>query len=153
KYGLTEEARRYLVEGSPEYLGGMILFDEALWSTWGKLDEALRSGQPARQPDMYQSFPEETHRFIRAMDSLVRARGDAIWTANHLDLSWASSIADLGGGPGTYLIEFLRRWPNLHGTLFDLPATLEVIRQIIAERGSAVQERLTLKELDYNQDE
>jgi SAM-dependent methyltransferase len=150
KYSLSEGARRFLLESSPEYVGGMILFDEALWSTWGKLDESIRNGQPARALDMYQSDPDETGRFIRAMDSLVRARGDAIWTAEHLDLSWAKTIADLGGGPGTYLIEFLRCSPGLRGILFDLPATLEVTRKILDERGTAFQTRITLHELDYN---
>jgi SAM-dependent methyltransferase len=151
-YGLTEPARRLLLEDSPEYLGGMILFDEALWSTWGKLDESIRSGQPARTPDMYQSHPGETGRFIHAMDSLVRARGDAVWTAQKLDLSSARTMADLGGGPGTYLIEFLRRWPRLRGILFDLPATLEVTRRIV-ERWGPLCERLALQELDYNRDD
>lgn len=152
RYALTDTARRFLLESSPEYLGGMILFDEALWSTWGKLDESIHTGQPARPADMYQSHPNETGRFIRAMDSLVRARGDAVWTAQALDLSWAQTVADLGGGPGTYLIELLRQWPHLRGILFDLPATLEVTRRIMNER-SAPQERLILHELDYNRSE
>jgi 3-hydroxy-5-methyl-1-naphthoate 3-O-methyltransferase len=153
QYALTDAARRFLLESSPEYLGGMILFDEALWSIWGKLDESIRDGQPARSLDMFQSHPDETRRFIRAMDSLVRARGDAVWTTQALDLSWAQTVADLGGGPGTYLIELLRRWPHLRGILFDLPATLEVTRRINNERGGTLQERLTLHELDYNRSE
>ena len=75
----------------------------------------MRSGAPARTPDMFQATPAETARFIRAMDSLVRARGDDRWTAEHLELGFARSIADLGGGPGTYLVELLRRFQDLSG--------------------------------------
>jgi SAM-dependent methyltransferase len=153
RYALSEGARRLLLKSSSEYLGGMILFDEVLWSTWGKLDESIRSGRPARTPDMYQSDAEETRRFIHAMDSLVVARGDAVWTADNLDLSSARSIADLGGGPGTYLMEFLRRWPDLRGILFDLPATLQATRRIVEERAGSLRNRLSLCELDYNRDE
>jgi SAM-dependent methyltransferase len=153
RYALSDAARRFLIEDSPEYLGGMILFDEALWATWGKLGDAIRTGRPARMPDMYQSDAHETSRFIRAMDSLVRARGDAVWMAQRIDLSGVQTMADLGGGPGTYLVEFLGRWPHLHGTLFDLPATLRVSRRILDESGAAVRERLALQELDYNRDE
>jgi SAM-dependent methyltransferase len=153
QYYLTDLSRRLLLESSPEYLGGMILFDEALWPTWGKLDQALRNGRPARAADMYQSEPAETARFIRAMDSLVRARGDARWTAAQLDLSFARTLADLGGGPGTYLVEFLSRWRNLRGVLFDLPASLEVGRAIMRERAAAVMDRVELCQLDYNRDE
>jgi len=31
RFHLDQSARRFLVETSPEYLGGMILFDAALW--------------------------------------------------------------------------------------------------------------------------
>jgi SAM-dependent methyltransferase len=153
RYGLTDGARRFLLQLSPEYLGGMILFDEALWNTWGRLEESIRSGRPSRPPDMYQSHPEETHRFIRAMDSLVRARGDAVWTAQTLDLSRAQVIADVGGGPGTYLIAFLRRRPHLRGILFDLRATLEVARQIVEAQAKELRQRVRLQELDYNHSE
>ncbi len=153
RYSLIEAARRLLLESSPEYLGGMILFDEALWATWGKLDESIRTGKPARAADMYQSDPDETARFIRAMDSLVRARGDALWTAKNLDLSSARTLADLGGGPGTYLAEFLRRWRDLRGIIFDLPSTLEVTRRILDEHAGSMLDRIELRELDYNRDE
>jgi SAM-dependent methyltransferase len=152
-YALTAVSQRHLVESSSEYLGGMILFDEALWSTWERLADSIRTGGPARPPDMFQSRREDTARFIRAMDSLVRARGDAPWTAAHLDLSQARTIVDLGGGPGTYLVEFIRRWAGLRGALYDLPATLEVAREILSERAPALLARIDLREVDYNRDE
>ena len=148
-YALSQTARRHLLQSSDEYLGGMILFDESLWNTWGKLEESIRSGSPARTPDMFQSEPHDTERFIRAMDSLVRARGDARWVASHLDLGDARSIADLGGGPGTYVAELLRRWPRLRASIYDLPATLGVARRVIAERAADVASRIELVEVDY----
>lgn len=152
-YGLTEASRMMLLENSPEYLGGMILFDGELWETWGRLEHAIRSGEPGRLPDMYQSLPEETARFIRAMDSLVRARGDATYVAAHLDLAFARSIVDVGGGPGTYLIKLLRRNPRARGAIYDLPATLEVARKIISEREPWALDRIDLRAVDYNASE
>lgn len=149
RYALTESARRYLVEASPEYLGGMIRFDGELWNVWGHLEDSLRSGRPARAPDMFQNQPEETARFIRGMDSLVRARGDALWTAEHLDLSGARTMVDLGGGPGTYLVEFLRRWPEARGAIYDLQETLEVARRLLSARESWVLPRVDFCEVDY----
>ncbi|MGH7836952.1 MAG: methyltransferase, partial [Candidatus Binataceae bacterium] len=149
RFGLTETSRRYLVQASPEFFGGMILFDAELWDAWGRLEDSIRSGQPARAADMYQSRSDETARFIGAMDSLVRSRGDARWTAAHLDLSSARTIVDLGGGPGTYLVEFLRRWPNVRGAIYDLKATLAVARELLAAREPWVIPRLELRELDY----
>ena len=150
RFSLSDASRRYLVEASSGYLGGMILFDGALWDVWGRLEESIRSGSPARLPDMFQNRREDTARFIGAMDSLVRARGDAEWTTAHLDLGFARTIVDLGGGPGTYLVEFLRRWPDVRGSIWDLKATLEVARDILARHASDVLARIDLREVDYN---
>ena len=47
-YRLSGAAGRYLVQSSPEYLGGMILFDEAIFPYWAKLEDSIRSGASAR---------------------------------------------------------------------------------------------------------
>ena len=130
RYSLREVSRRYLLRSSAEYLGGLILFDEAIFETWAHLDHAIRTGAPARPTDMFQNRPEETERFIRAMDSLTRARGDPAFVANRLDLSRVSTFADIGGGPGTYAVAMLLRWPHLRAKIYDLPASLEVARLI-----------------------
>jgi SAM-dependent methyltransferase len=152
-FTLQECARRYLLEASDEYLGGMILFDEAIFPLWTKLEESVRNGRAARVPDMFQERTDETERFIGAMDSLVRARGDAVWLAEHLDLAGAASIADVGGGPGTYLVELLRRWPALRASIYDLSATLKVARRMLERRAPWALERLELVEVDYLSDE
>ncbi|MGC1679578.1 MAG: methyltransferase [Candidatus Binataceae bacterium] len=149
RYRLDATAHRFLVKASPEYLGGLILFDEAIFPLWSSLEETVRSGRPARAPDMFQDDPAETERFIHAMDSLTRARGDARWVAEHLDLSGARTIADLGGGPGTYLAALMRKYPAVSGEIWDLKATLEVARTILAEREAAAAARITLRTVDY----
>lgn len=153
RFTLTDPARRYLLQSSEQYLGGMILFDEALWEVWGRLEDSIRSGQPARIPDMFQARPQDTSRFIRAMDSLVRARGDAAWVAANLDLSGVGIIADLGGGPGTYVAAMLKRWPAMRAAIWDLPATLEAARRILAEREAEVMGRIDLVSVDYLRDD
>ncbi len=152
-YELSEASRRYLVGSSSEYLGDMILFDEALFTTWANLEDTIRSGATARAPDMYQSRRDETERFIRAMDSLTRARGDAAWIAEHLDLREVETIADIGGGPGAYMAALLTRWPRLRAMIYDLPGTLEVTRRILAEREPRIASRIDLVHVDYLRDE
>ena len=148
-YDLTETSRRYLLRSSSEYLGALILFDEAIFETWARLEPTVRSGAPARTPDMFQTSADETERFIRAMDSLTRARGDAQYVADHLDLGGVATIADVGGGPGTYVAAMLNRWPHLHAAIYDLPATLEVARRILSEREPRAAARIDLVSVDY----
>ena len=153
RYSLTDASRRYLLRSSGEYLGGLILFDEAIFETWTHLEQTVRPGAPARATDMFQSRPAETERFIRAMDSLTRARGDPAYVAGRLDLSKVSMLADIGGGPGTYTVALLRRWPHLRAAIYDLPATLEVARKILAERELTASARIDLVRVDYLYDE
>jgi SAM-dependent methyltransferase len=152
-FDLTETSRRYLLRSSSEYLGGLILFDEAIFETWARLEHTVRSGAPARTPDMFQTRADETDRFIRAMDSLTRARGDAQYVADHLDLGGVATIADVGGGPGTYVAAMLNRWPHLHAAIYDLPATLEVARRILSEREPRAASRIDLVSVDYLREE
>src|SRR5262245_46996238 len=132
-FSLTEVARRYLLESSGEYLGGMIRFDASLWSCWEKLPEAIRSGKPVRTPDMYQSDSNETEIFIDAMNSLVKARGDPDALATALDWARVTTLLDVGAGPATYPIALCRRFPNIRATIFDLPGTLRFTERYIRE--------------------
>jgi hypothetical protein len=149
-FSLTEVARRYLLKSSGEYLGGMIRFEASLWSCWKKLPEAIRSGKPVRMPDMYQSDRNETEIFISAMDSLVRARGDPEAVATALDWTTVKTLLDVGAGPATYPIALCQKFPNIHATIFDLPATLRLTEQYVRE--AKLPGRIELIPGDYRSD-
>lgn len=153
-FTLTDTARRYLLPESPEYYGGMVLLEAQSWDTWGRLDRAVASGKPQRPTDMFQSNPEETRVFIMAMDSLVKARGDAGWLAQNadtlLDISSVNTVLDVGSGPGTYPIALLAAHPHLSATIFDLPGTLQVTAEVVEQAG--MRDRITLSPGDYNTD-
>jgi hypothetical protein len=149
-YALNETSATYLTKRSPKYLGGMIRFEASAWNTWEKLAETVRSGKPARTPDMYQNRPDDTERFIAAMDSLVRARGDAEALAEKLDLTGIETLLDVGSGPGTYPIRFCRTYPSLRATIFYLPATLAVTEKFVRSAGLA--DRIRLVAGDYRRD-
>ena len=149
-FSLTAASRLYLVTDAPRSLAGMIRFDASLWSCWERLAEAVRSGKPARAPDMYQDDPGETETFINAMDSLVRARGDSEIVAAALDWRQVTELLDIGTGPATYPIALCRKYPHLRATVFDLPATLDVTRRHISAAG--VGERIRLLTGDYRSD-
>jgi hypothetical protein len=149
-FSLTAASKTYLVSHGPQSLTGMIRFDASLWNCWGDLAEAVRSGQPARAPDMYQGDPRETETFINAMDSLVRARGDGEIVATALDWRGVTELLDIGSGPATYPIALCRKYPQLRATIFDLAATLDVTRRYIGAAG--MEERIRLLKGDYRSD-
>lgn len=151
KFYNTNSSLTYLVKTSPKYFGGMILFEEELWDTWGRLEETICTGKPARSPDMFQEKKEETKRFIMAMHTLVMARGDAGVLSSMLDFKGIKTIIDIGSGPGTYPMQFLKKYPHLRITIFDLPGTLNVTRRIL--KREKLYKRIRLLEGDYNTDD
>jgi hypothetical protein len=150
RFSLTPIATKHLLRSSTQYLGGMVLFDAALWNCWTNLADAIRSGTPARSPNMYQDDPSETETFIGAMDSLVRARGDADWLAEAMDWRDVAAFLDVGSGPATYPIVLCKRFPDIKETIFDLPATLEITRRYL--RQGRMEERIRLIAGDYRTD-
>ena len=150
RYRLNDLSSEYLTSGSPRDFSGMVRFDALGWDAWGKLEDAVRTGRPARAPDMYQADETETGIFINAMDSLVRARGDAEITADALDLGGARRLLDIGPGPATYPIALCRRYPALRATLYDLPGTLRITERYV--RASDVAGRIECVAGDYRTD-
>lgn len=150
RYRLNELSATYLTTGSPRDFSGMVRFEALSWDAWGRLEEAVRSGRPGRVPDMYQADEAETGVFIDAMDSLVRARGDAEVTAGALDLAGARRLLDIGPGPATYPIALCRRYPALRATLYDLPGTLRITERYV--RASDVADRIECVAGDYRTD-
>ena len=149
-FSLADISKRYLLVSSPNYVGGMIRFDSSLWNCWEKLPDAIRSGKPVRPPNMYQDDVNETEIFIKAMDSLVNARGDADLMANTLNWETVSELLDVGSGPATYPIALCRRFPNLRAAIIDLPATLNITQRFVREAG--MEERIRLIPGDYRKD-
>jgi len=150
RFGLTDVSARYLKHGNPEYLGGMIRFDASLWTCWERLADAVRNGGPVRSPDMYQDNPTETETFIHAMDSLVKARGDAEVLGEAFDWNNTTELLDVGSGPATYPIALCTRFPALRATIFDLTGTLKITQSYIREAG--MEDRIRLIPGDYRKD-
>ena len=59
-------------------------------------------------------------------------------------------MLDIGGGPGTWTIAFLRAAPEAGATLFDLPAAVSIAKKNFAEAGLA--DRVTLVEGNFYTD-
>ena len=150
EFSLTDVSRRHLLSSSPHYLGAMIGFDAMLWRDWEQLPEAVRTGLPTRPPNMYQSDARETEVFINAMDSLVRARGDADVLAGVLDWSKVESVLDVGSGPATYPIALCEKFSHLRAAIVDLPGTLKITERFV--RTANLSARIELIAGDYRSD-
>jgi len=123
-YGNSPMAKRLLVSGAPYYQGDILRHADDLWTNWSSLDEIIKTGQPVRK-----SF--ETDAFIRGMHNVAIIKAKAV--VELMDLAAVRQALDLGGGPGTYSLEMAKKIDSV--TLFDLPATISIAKDIIGQTG------------------
>ena len=122
KYRNTPLAKQFLQKDSPLYQGDLLRHADTLWKSWSGLDEVVKSGAPNR------SAGRDHESFIRAMhnNAVFRVKG----VIKAIDLRGVKKALDLGGGPGTYSRELASK--GIAVTLFDLPNTVEIAREILA---------------------
>jgi 2-polyprenyl-3-methyl-5-hydroxy-6-metoxy-1,4-benzoquinol methylase len=130
KYSNKPSSNRLLVKDSPYYQGDIIKHVDNLWHNWSGLDEIIKTGKPYHKNRDHEAF-------IRGMHNIaVFKAGDVI---NSINLKGVKTAIDIGGGPGTYSMELAKR--GISVTLFDLPETVRIAKDIIKESG--------LKNIDF----
>ncbi|MCA9472137.1 MAG: acetylserotonin O-methyltransferase [Nitrospirales bacterium] len=132
RYQNSPFARRLLNRHSEDYRGAYLDLIQRQWSDWASLTQAVKTGKPIEPQGP--GTPEYRRSFSWAMHE--RSLDVARQVAGQLNLKTATSLLDVGGGPGTYALEFLDKNPSLRATIFDRPEALDVAREIAQTRRS-----------------
>jgi ubiquinone/menaquinone biosynthesis C-methylase UbiE len=145
-YQASPFARKYLQKTSKEYRGDYLALMQRQWKEWSHLTEVITSGIPvdSQEPET----PEYRRSFSWAMHH--RSQEPAQQVAKQVSMKTARSLLDLGGGPGTYALAFLKTNPQLQATVMDRPAALEVA-QTLAKQAST-ESRLFLQAGNFLED-
>jgi SAM-dependent methyltransferase len=99
-----------------------------LWDRWSRLTEVVAGSRPGTgDRDAW------TRSFIGAMHAIAGPQADGLVAAVEPDA--ARRLLDVGGGPATYALAFVKAVPGLSATLFDLPAVIELARGNVAAAG------------------
>ena len=138
-YRNSEIADRFLA-GAPPSKVSILLHHLDCWPEWTVLARKIRAGR--KGPGKGKAYQEN---FIRGMEDNARER--AVFVAKQIPLRKGERVLDLGGGPGTYAVEWAKRYPGARVTLFDIPETLSVTRKILREKG--VSRLVALREGDF----
>ena len=144
RYRNTPLARKELSKKSPSYRWAYLDLLRNHWDDWSKLTRSVRLGKPVDDKDAPDE-PAYRRRFTWAMHH--RSLDFAPKIAAQINLRGAATLLDLGGGPGTYALAFLKRNPALTATLCDRAPALAVARQIAATLPHG--KRLTYLPLDF----
>ncbi|MBI4828609.1 MAG: methyltransferase domain-containing protein [Nitrospinae bacterium] len=134
RYRNTDAIERHFVRASPEYRGAILDLDRRAVNNWGHIGEVLASGRPIPKPEQTEEEKrawQET--FIRAMDALARLHVEEVVGA--LPQAGGMRLLDIGCGPATYLIEWLRRVPDGRAVAFDRPASGDTVLRLARTAG------------------
>ena len=144
RYRNTLLSSSFLVKNSPRYIGHIIRHHHHLVESWAQLDAAIQTGQPVRTRV---AFDDEDRResFLLGMFNIAMAMAPVIVPL--IDLSGRRHFLDLGGGPGTYAIQFCLKNPQLMATVYDLPTTRPFAEKTISQFG--LTDRIEFKDIDY----
>ena len=135
-YENTEISDEYLVENKPLYQGNIIAHASNVWDFWNDLPNEILK-------DTAEENPESSHKnFILGMHNITMAGRGRIFIDN-IDLSGRKKLFDVGGGPGTYSILACKKYPELNAVVFDLPETIAIAKQVVANEG--LQDRITFE--------
>jgi len=141
----TSVAQTYLTPGGPLYQGNIIGHSTTKMQFWNNLESELL------QPDA-RVEPRNTQRlFIMGMYDIAVSGGRADALAHAVDLTGRRNLLDVGGGPGAYPMELCRHYPGLQATVFDLPETIAIAREMIEK--NAMTDRVSVREGDWNFDD
>ena len=122
-YGVGPLGRTYLNRNSPDYQGAYLDLIVQQWQSWAQLKTVIRNPEPIENND-----PASRRSFTWAMHQ--RSLKPAREVAAQLNLKNVTSLLDVGGGPGTYALEFFKKHPKLHAGIWDREDALDVARQI-----------------------
>lgn len=146
-YANTPESDRFLSRNSPAYMGYIIKHHHHLVPSWSQLNQAVTSGKPVRTRSMHSS-DDAMESFLMGMFNMAMMTAPRIVPA--IDLMNHKSLLDMGGGPGTYAIQFCLNNPGLHAVVFDLPTTRPFAEKTINRYG--LSERIRFQEGSYLHD-
>jgi 3-hydroxy-5-methyl-1-naphthoate 3-O-methyltransferase len=98
---------------------------------WAQLAAVVKSGRPAERKPGLHGEKGDREAFIWGMHNIsAPVAGQVIRAIEPLQFN---HLLDIGGGPGTWTIAFLRACPSARATLFDLPAVIPLSRRGVAQ--------------------
>jgi SAM-dependent methyltransferase len=149
-YRLPDDAGKYLAKNGEHSLRQWIRLSADILPVWNRLGEFVRTGRHVKSiMELLRGDPRNMRAFTDAMhDKALRAT----WMlAREIPVGDYKRLLDVGGGPGTYALEWAKLHAHLRATVFDIPPVLEVTRDYIKRYN--LQDRVDTKAGDFNKDD
>ncbi|MBD3163037.1 MAG: methyltransferase domain-containing protein [Candidatus Latescibacteria bacterium] len=132
-YSLAPGARETLTEGGSACVLPMLQHQANCLRSWAQLAAVVKSGHRHDRPPSIRGEAGDLASFIEAME--VGARTAAPKLVASLGALQFTHLLDIGGGPGTWTIAFLRAHPSARATLYDLPDVIPIAKKHVEAAG------------------
>ena len=132
-YSLAAGIEGLLTDHEPGSVLAMARHHGNCMRRWVQLAGIVKSGRPAERVPSIQGEDADAFAFIEAMDNVSAPTAPIVFDdVGPLEFR---HVMDIGGGPGTWLIELLRRRPEARGTLFDLSHVIPIAQRRLERAG------------------
>lgn len=148
KYSVPEDVAEQLSERSAGNVLAMVRHTGNCLSRWAQLPKVIKTGKCAETGPSIRGAEADREDFIGGMNIISRPIAAAV--IDKIRPVRFRHMLDVGGGPGTWSIAFLRAAPQARATLFDLPEVIPIAEQQFAKVG--LSDRVTFVEGDYYTD-
>ncbi|MEK7993161.1 MAG: methyltransferase, partial [Planctomycetota bacterium] len=148
-YSVPEDLAQLLSERSAENVLPMARHQANCLRRWAELPVVARTGKRPEPTASIRGEAADQADFIGAMHNISKPIADEV--VSRLQPLKFRHLLDIGGGPATWTIAFLRAVPGARATLFDLPAVTSMARERLAEAG--LLDRVTLVGGDFYTDD
>lgn len=132
RYGLGDQARTYLVSGSPFHRPSLLARSDPLFE---RVAASFRRGHDATSPlagDVDGLTEGEVRDFVDRMDAL--ARPAAVTLARSRVWSRTRRLLDVAGGAGAFCTALAEHWPEVRCTLLERAPVAAIATRRIAQR-------------------
>jgi len=144
KFYNTDLASKYLIEGKPEFMGGLYHTNN-LWDTWSNLTNSVIKGSSFISNQNKTEKDDWVKAFIGAMHYRGVNQGKIL--AMMIDLTNVKRMLDVGGGSAAFAIEIVKKNPAIDAVVLDLPYVIPLTKQYVSE--SSLTEKFSFIEGDY----
>ena len=138
EYGLEPVSERFLVSGSPTYLGPMVNETRLVWESWSHLTEVVKSGRPFNAVDTEQAGRDFFPKLVAAIFPMsYGAAREAAAAIPERARKRIKNILDVAAGSAAWSIAFAEAIPDARVTVVDYPEVTQVARQFAQRFGVA----------------
>ena len=127
RYFISASLRKYLSPLDELSILPILKHTANMWQRWHNLTKVVKDGHPMASASGA-SFKKDAEPFVSAMHAIGLKTSAEI--AKKCKFARKSKrLLDIGGALGTYTLAFLKEYPNIDATIFDLPDVVELAQK------------------------